>query len=246
MPQAMTKAAPAAVSPVPDNSILSLMAGQYHMDRVVLAETLKKTIFPNGQATNEQLAAFVAVAHQYGLNPFLKEIYAFPTKGGGVMPIVSVDGWIKLINRHPEFDWMDMEEVASDDGKPFSCTCTIKRKDRERPTVITEYYAECKRDAEPWRMMPHRMLRHKALKECGRYAFGFGGIQDEDEARDAVLRVDAEIKAAIPAVTRRSVAATPVIPVDPPPVAANVEAGPEPAAAPASGPSIAPLAEDVF
>jgi hypothetical protein len=32
--------------------------------------------------------------------------------------------------------------------------------------------------------MPKRMLRHKALIQCARVAFGFSGIFDEDEARD--------------------------------------------------------------
>jgi hypothetical protein len=32
--------------------------------------------------------------------------------------------------------------------------------------------------------MPRRMLRHKALMQCGRIAFGLGGITDEEEAGD--------------------------------------------------------------
>jgi hypothetical protein len=33
------------------------------------------------------------------------------------------------------------------------------------------------------------MLRHKAMIQCARYAFGFSGIQDEDEANDTIARV---------------------------------------------------------
>jgi len=207
-------------------SLIRVAAAEYNMEPAAFAETVKVTIFPTGKATNEQLAAFLAVAHEYKLNPFLKEIFAFPTKSGGVMPIVSIDGWLKIITRHPEFDWMDFAEEVSEDGKPFSYTCTIKRKDRERPTVVTEYYAECKRNTEPWNQMPHRMMRHKSVKECGRVAFGFSGIQDEDEARDAVQRVDAEAKPAIPAVTRRSIQAA--APAQPEPIAANPDADPAP------------------
>jgi hypothetical protein len=37
--------------------------------------------------------------------------------------------------------------------------------------------------------MKHRMLRHKALIQCARYAFGFAGIYDEDEgAKIAEMR----------------------------------------------------------
>lgn len=166
-------------------SVLTLMAAEYNLLPTALAETLKKTIFPSGDATNEQLAAFVAVAHHYQLNPFLKEIYAFPTKNGGVMPVVSVDGWLKMVNRDPNLEWFEIEVEDDDKGQPYAAKCTIKRKDRERPLVLKEYYSECKRNTDPWNGMPHRMLRHKALSQCARYAFGFGGIYDEDEARDA-------------------------------------------------------------
>ena len=49
---------------------------------------------------------------------------------------------------------------------------------------VTEFYKECYRATDPWKQMPRRMLRHKALKEAARVAFGFSGITDEDEARD--------------------------------------------------------------
>ena len=45
---------------------------------------------------------------------------------------------------------------------------------------MTEYYSECVRSTDPWKMK-HRMLRHKALIQAARYAFGFSGIYDEDE-----------------------------------------------------------------
>jgi molecular chaperone Hsp33 len=40
-------------------------------------------------ATLEQFHAFLLVAREYGLNPLVKEIYAFPAKTGGITPIVS-------------------------------------------------------------------------------------------------------------------------------------------------------------
>jgi len=44
--------------------------------------------------------------------------------------------------------------------------------------------AECKRDGVgPWKSHPRRMLRHKALIQCARLAFGYTGIYDEDEAQ---------------------------------------------------------------
>jgi RecT family len=126
------------------------------------------------------LAAFLLVAKQYDLNPFIKEIYAFPSKRGGIVPVVSVDGWCSLINRQPHFDGAEFEDTVVD-GKLFSVTCRIFRKDRSHSMAVTEYMSECKRSIDTWDKWPSRMLRHKSLIQCGRYAFGLSGIYDPDE-----------------------------------------------------------------
>ena len=146
-----------------------------------LIETLKATAF-KGQVTDAQMTALMVVANQYGLNPWTKEIYAFPDRQNGIVPVVGVDGWARIINDHPQFDGMDFEQ----DGE--SCTCSIYRKDRSRPTRVTEFLAECKRDTAPWKSHPRRMMRHKAMIQAARLAFGYGGIYDQDEAERIVER----------------------------------------------------------
>lgn len=156
------------------------MAGRLQCDTEKLLGTLKATVFKN--ATNEEMMALTIVANQYGLNPLAKEIYAFPSKGG-IVPKVSIDGWLRIINDHPQMDGLETAYDLDDAGLPISCTATIYRKDRGKPVSVTEYYAECKRPTEPWKM-PFRMLRHKAIIQCSRVAFGFSGIYDEDDARN--------------------------------------------------------------
>ena len=149
------------------------------VDEAHLKHTLVNTVFKG--ANDEQLVTLMIVANQYKLNPFTKEIYAFPSRGG-ITPIVSVDGWVRIINDNPLTDGIQFEQ---DD---VSCTCKIYRKDRTHPTVVTEYLDECQGNTEPWKKYPKRMLRHKALIQCARVAFGFSGIYDEDEAK----RIDGE------------------------------------------------------
>jgi phage recombination protein Bet len=149
-------------------------------DGAGLVETLKATAF-KGQVSDAQMTALLIVANQYGLNPWTKEIYAFPDKNNGIVPVVGVDGWARIINGNAQFDGM---EFAQDDE---SCTCIIFRKDRGHPIKVTEYMAECKRaNVGPWSSHPKRMLRHKAMIQCARLAFGFGGIYDQDEAERIV------------------------------------------------------------
>lgn len=145
-----------------------------------LMETLKATAF-KGQVSDAQMTALMIVADQYGLNPWTKEIYAFPDKNNGIVPVVGVDGWARIINSHAQFDGMDFEQDAD------SCTCIIYRKDRSHPTKVTEWMAECKRNGVgPWVTHPYRMLRHKAMIQCARLAFGFVGIYEQDEAERIV------------------------------------------------------------
>jgi phage recombination protein Bet len=165
--------------PSQKQSALSVMAGKFSVEPIKLLDTLRATLMP--KATNEELLAFVVTANQYDLNPFTKEIYAFPGRSGGITPVVSVDGWIKLMNRHPQFDGIQFR-TDDVDGKPFSVTATIYLKDRSRPVEITEFFSECNRSTEPWKVNPRRMLRHKALIQCARVAFGFSGIVDDEEA----------------------------------------------------------------
>jgi phage recombination protein Bet len=165
-------------------------------DGTGLMETLKATAF-KGQVSDAQMTALLIVANQYGLNPWTKEIYAFPDKNNGIVPVVGVDGWSRIINKHPQFDGMDFTQ------NEVSCTCTIHRKDRSHPTAVTEYMVECARDVGPWKSHPYRMLRHKAMIQCARLAFGFVGIYEQDEAERIIETVDAtsgEIIARKPAV----------------------------------------------
>ena len=161
-------------------SLIASLAGKYNMDPKNFELTVRKTVMPSN-ATNEEFAAFLMVAHEYKLNPILKEIHAFPKKGGGIQPVISIDGWVSLINQHPMMDGVAFEEHHDAKGELYACTCTIRRKDRSHPITVTEYLAECYRATEPWKMK-HRMLRHKALIQAARYAFGFAGLPDEDEA----------------------------------------------------------------
>ena len=161
-------------------SALAVMAARVNMEPQKLHETLKNTVFKG--ANDHELVALVLVANEYKLNPLVKQIYAFPQKGGGVVPVVGIDGWLKIINEHPQFDGLETEDIRDDNKKLLAVECRIFRKDRSRPTIIREYLSECIRKTDPWQTMPQRMLRHKAIMQCARIAFSIAGIVDEDDA----------------------------------------------------------------
>ncbi|HBI7506306.1 TPA: phage recombination protein Bet [Escherichia coli] len=168
---------------------LAERVGMDSVDPQELITTLRQTAF-KGDASDAQFIALLIVANQYGLNPWTKEIYAFPDKQNGIVPVVGVDGWSRIINENQQFDGMDFEQDNE------SCTCRIYRKDRNHPICVTEWMDECRREpfktregreiTGPWQSHPKRMLRHKAMIQCARLAFGFAGIYDKDEAERIV------------------------------------------------------------
>jgi phage recombination protein Bet len=166
-------------APRPRNA-LEAMSSRLEVSPGALKETLMRTVFSTCRNDSEFIA-LVIVSNTYGLNPLLKEIYAFPAKGGGVVPMVSVDGWIKLMHSHPAYDSIEFEDIADDKGVIYAIEATIYRTDKSRPTKIIEYLDECRRNTDPWKQSPSRMLRHRALIQCARVAFGFSGLSAPEE-----------------------------------------------------------------
>ena len=191
-----TATASTAVAPlVPNNpGLVRRFAARFGVEPEKLLTTLKATAFRTGknepEVTNEQLVALMTVSEEYKLNPFLKEIYAFADGKGGIVPMVPIDGWVRIINSRPELKSItfDYPNEVNDKGHPEWIGCRIVRSDRDEPIYIREYMEECYRNTGPWNSHPRRMLRHKALIQCSRVAFGFSGIFDPDEGeriRDA-------------------------------------------------------------
>lgn len=185
-----------AVVPIQKQSLVQKFAAKYSIEAPKMLDTLKATAFRQSggnEITNEQMAALLIVADQYGLNPFTREIYAFPDKGG-IVPVVGVDGWSRIINEHPQsdgFEFVESEETTTLAGKtvPKWMEVVIHRKDRAHPIRVREQFAEVVRESmQPWKSHPTRMLRHKTLIQGARIAYGFTGIYDEDEAERIVER----------------------------------------------------------
>jgi phage recombination protein Bet len=197
-----------AVAKKETTSVVSTMAARYGTDSGKLLQCLKDTVFRD--AKNEsQLMALCLVANEYGLNPLTKEIYAFPdSKSGGIIPVVGVDGWARIINQHPQLEAIEYDY----DNEGEWVECIITRKDRSKPLRVREYMSECIRipakdkPPTPWQTHPMRMLRHKATIQAARLAFGFAGIKDPDEAERIIEAVDAESKPAFRPVRKKQIA----------------------------------------
>lgn len=205
----------AEARPTASVSLLAKIAARYSVDPNKLMATLKATAFKQQKRdappiSDEQMMALLIVADQYKLNPFTKEIYAYPDKQNGIVPVVSVDGWTRIVNEHEQFDGVEFEYGPAVPAKTLTgqtlaahewVTAKIYRKDRSHPICLTEYLDEVYRPPfegkgekgpytvnGPWQSHTKRLHRHKAWIQCARLAFGFAGIYDDDEAQRIVER----------------------------------------------------------
>jgi len=110
---------------------------------------------------------------EYRLDPLKEELFLHCYDNGQWQVLISVDGWIKLISRHPHFVGMAFTESSQMiNDIPTWIECAIYRSDRTMPMVLREYFVEVKQETQIWQKMPRRMLRHRALQQCARLSFG--------------------------------------------------------------------------
>ena len=110
---------------------------------------------------------------EYRLNPRADEIDLVQFEEGRWQVFITVNGWAKLINAHPAFCGIEFSEASElDQGVPIWMGCAIYRTDRVKPIEVKEYFSEMKTEHAAWQQMPRRMLRHRAMQQCARLAFG--------------------------------------------------------------------------
>ena len=202
MGQASQATTAVAIAPA-RQSLVEKFAGKFGVEPEKMLATLRATAFKQREAkpgappppvvTNEHMMALLVVADQYGLNPWTREIYAFADSQSGIVPVVGVDGWSRIINERPELDGIQFNEAEPvGNAPPAWIECAMFRKDRRVPIVVREYLTECRRNTPAWGSHPRRMLRHRALIQCARVAFGFAGLADPDEA-DRIVNGEARV-----------------------------------------------------
>lgn len=183
--------------------LIAEFANRLGVEPEKLLITLKATCFKlpkdKPEITNEQMMALLIVAKEHNLNPFTKEIYAYPDKAGGIVPVIGIDGMIRKMNEHPQTDGIEFEfsdEIIRMDDKsqecPAICIGTLYRKDRKFPIKIRAklrevYVAPRGGFNGPWQTHTERMLMIKTGWQLIRWGIGFANIYDEDEAKQILI-----------------------------------------------------------
>ncbi len=143
------------------------------------------------------LLCYQAVSH--GLNPLNKEIWAVKYEGKPALIFVGRDGLLSIAHRtvdkkgNPVFGGMETTfefaqpdpkatfTIKTDVTKPVSATCTIYRKDFDKPFKTTVYFDEYNLKQALWLSKPKTMLGKVAEAQTLRKAFAIHGLLTPDE-----------------------------------------------------------------
>lgn len=145
------------------------------------------------------------LAKKHGLDPLSDEVSLMETKEG-YAPFITIDGWAKLINEHPQFAGMSLREPQDMSHQlPEWMECTIYRNDRILPIVVKEYLEEVMTNHPSWQQMPRRMLRHRVIQQCARLAFGINTSDRVDKPKEVdSIKIEKENQSDVSSKTKKT------------------------------------------
>jgi hypothetical protein len=137
-----------------------------------------------------------------GLSPLTGQITAFK-QGGGVVPIVTIDGYRSIAASIDPGYVVEIEYLGDDgwvdwipDGDPASqARAKVWRTGSDRPVIKAVSRKEFAGSGGPWRSMPNHMLAKVAESHALRMAYpqGLSGTVSSDEVSTAQPAVVTEI-----------------------------------------------------
>lgn len=153
---------------------------------------------------------FMAMGKATGLNPFLKEIFAYKY-GSDATFIIARDGYRKSAQRHPEYDYHMADAVCSGDqfsvengivkhtynmidrGNLLGAYAIAKRKGSSQPCFVYVTVKEYNTGKSTWAKMPATMIKKVAESQVLRMAFQelFSNTYDRSEMWEDENKVNA-------------------------------------------------------
>lgn len=117
---------------------------------------VRKYLDPQGKASDEELAYFIAQARVQNLNPFTKEIYFIKYGNQPAQIVVALKAFQKKADAHPQYDGMDSGIIFEKDGEIqrsegaflpqgaeiLGAWAVVYRKDRTHPTRAEVTFSE--------------------------------------------------------------------------------------------------------
>ncbi len=152
----------------------------------------------------DEFAFFLEVCKYRGLNPFNREIYAIPGKGGKTTFQVSIDGLRLLAERSGKYKGQLGPFYCAEDGEwrevwlsktpPAAAKVGVIRAGFDQPIWAVARYESYAQSSPTWTKMPDLMLAKCAESLALRRAFPaeMGGLYSHEEMEQAGTGVTVE------------------------------------------------------
>jgi phage recombination protein Bet len=158
-------------------------------------ETIKRTVASD--ANTDELRMFLHIAKTYGLDPFNKEIFFWKIKGKPTI-MTSRDGYLKIADRHEEYNGLVSDVVRENDkfrrkaqgidheygtnrGDIIGAYALVYRKDREYPVYVFAPFQEYFAGTRVWTQYPSAMILKVAESMALKRAFTVSGLVTAEE-----------------------------------------------------------------
>jgi phage recombination protein Bet len=158
-------------------------------------ETIKRTVASD--ANTDELRMFLHIAKTYGLDPFNKEIFFWKIKGKPTI-MTSRDGYLKIADRHEEYNGLVSDVVRENDkfkrkaqgidheygtnrGDIIGAYALVYRKDREYPIYVFSPFQEYFASTRVWTKYPSAMILKVAESMALKRAFTVSGLVTAEE-----------------------------------------------------------------
>jgi phage recombination protein Bet len=158
-------------------------------------ETIKRTVASD--ANTDELRMFLHIAKTYGLDPFNKEIFFWKIKGKPTI-MTSRDGYLKIADRHEEYNGLVSDVVRENDkfrrkaqgidheygtnrGDIIGAYALVYRKDREYPVYVFSPFQEYCAGTRVWTQYPSAMILKVAESMALKRAFTVSGLVTAEE-----------------------------------------------------------------
>lgn len=156
-------------------------------------------------ATEEEFKSFLHLCTEYDLDPVKKEIWFIkPKPDSKPMIQTSRDGYLKIANRHEQFDGMSSDAVyegdtllkrhdesleivygpshlAFDKTKLMGAFCCVFRKDRAKAVAVFVSFKDYNKGTHIWIQYPNAMIIKVAESMAIKRAFSISGLVSQEE-----------------------------------------------------------------
>ena len=158
-------------------------------------QTIKNTVAK--KANDDEFRMFMALAKRYNLDPFNGEIFFWKIDGNPTI-MTSRDGYLKIADRHEEYDGLvsdvvrkndnfrrkkdDIDhEYGTDRGEIIGAYALVYRKDRSYPVYVFAPYEEYRASTKAWKQYPSAMILKVAESMSLKRAFTVSGLVSKEE-----------------------------------------------------------------